>query len=405
MTPLRFDELTPAWFERCLRETLGEPSLTVNSVDPFDSVLGDSLIIEGTAEGSEGLVGLFPFFIDHSRPGRSSKKVAVMLKSKAHDSSVIGMGVAVAQMACRDLSEPYVAAQESIFFKNCHLKELWAYGQKDARFIRNVPEVYGIWSDPERHIYVVVLEYLDADGFRLKDTADDVSGWTDGDVRTVINGLAELHAIHFDQVEALREEAWLGSVVNRESMLSKAALFEGYVREFESSVPWFTPEDAAERRRLIQAMPSWLDVLEQLPKTLVHHDCNPRNIALRRLPEGGSRLCLYDWELATIHVPQSDLAEFLIFILQPGQFSEETVKRLVEYHRCALERECDTLIDRTAWRDGFRCAVYDQVLFRFQTYLMFHAARPFGFLERTYQTIRELIPIVDRMGEGHSHSR
>jgi hydroxymethylglutaryl-CoA reductase (NADPH) len=397
MTPLRFDELTPAWFERCFRETLGESSLTVSSATPFDSVLGDSLIIEGTAESAEGLVGLFPFSIDLVCPGRDSKQVAVMLKSKAHDSSVIGMGVTVARMACRELAEPYVAAQESIFFKNCHLKELWAYGQKDARFTRHVPKVYGIWSDPDRHAYVVVLEYMDADGFRLKDTADDVSGWTDGDVRTVIDGLAELHAIHFDQVEPLLEEAWLGPVFNRDSMLSKAALFEGYVCEFESSVSWFTAEDAAERRRLIQAMPSWLEVLEQCPKTLVHHDCNPRNIALRRLPNGGSRLCLYDWELATIHVPQSDLAEFLIFILQPGQFSSKAIERCVEYHRGALERESGTRIDATAWREGFRCAVYDQILFRFQTYLMFHSARPFGFLERTYQTIRELIPIVDRM--------
>ncbi len=397
MTPLRYDEFTPEWFESCLRRTLGREAISVKEARPFDSDLGDSLIIEGTAEGAAGAVGLFPFTLRYGEPGGREEEVSVMVKSKAHDSSVIGMGVAVAQTACDALATPYVAEQDSIFFKNCHKKELWAYGQRDPRFVRHAPQVYGLYSDPGRHAYVIVQEYLDETGFRLKDTADDVSAWTDADMRTVIDGLAELHAIHFQNVEPLLAGDWLGPVPNKPSMVRKEALFEGYVRQFEATVSWFTAEDAAARRQLIRELPEWWGILDELPKTLVHHDCNPRNIALRRLPEGAARLCLYDWELTTIHVPQSDLAEFLIFMLQPGQFDTETVARWVEFHRQALERSSGVALDASAWREGFRCAVYDQALFRFQTYLMFHAARPFGFLERTYQTMRELLPMVARL--------
>ena len=74
------------------------------------------------------------------------------------------------------------------------------------------------------------------------------------------------------------------------------------------------------------------------PQTMIHNDCNPRNICLR-LPLANSlskdrdlkgldfssvpypdlrTLCIYDWELATIDVPQRDVAEFLSFVLMPS---------------------------------------------------------------------------------------
>ena len=87
-----------------------------------------------------------------------------------------------------------------------------------------------------------------------------------------------------------------------------------------------------------------MTVVNSAPQTMTHNDCNPRNICLR-LPhaissdldgdtQGATTLqvpneqivpysdpritCLYDWELATIDVPQHDLAEFLSFVLQPS---------------------------------------------------------------------------------------
>src|SRR3712207_1786682 len=51
-------------------------------------------------------------------------------------------------------------------------------------------------------------------------------------------------------------------------------------------------------RQLLRELEHWWEPLERLPRTLIHNDFNPRNIALRR--EGQElRLCAYDWELAT----------------------------------------------------------------------------------------------------------
>ena len=82
-------------------------------------------------------------------------------------------------------------------------------------------------------------------------------------------------------------------------------------------------------------------IFDTFPKTLIHNDCNPRNICIRKATsdQGGSsdedprRMCIYDWELARIDVPQHDLAEFLAFILPPDcsmQWRMEMIKYYIE---------------------------------------------------------------------------
>ena len=53
---------------------------------------------------------------------------------------------------------------------------------------------------------------------------------------------------------------------------------------------------------------AWEEI-DALPPTLVHNDFNPRNLAL---VDGGTRLVALDWELATVTVPQRDVAELLV---------------------------------------------------------------------------------------------
>lgn len=80
--------------------------------------------------------------------------------------------------------------------------------------------------------------------------------------------------------------------------------------------------------------------LSTSPLTLIHNDCNPRNLCLRkpeRVSEGGEiKTCLYDWELATIDVPQRDVAEFLAFTLMPCT-AQNVRLELLDFYRCNLE--------------------------------------------------------------------
>jgi len=86
-------------------------------------------------------------------------------------------------------------------------------------------------------------------------------------------------------------------------------------------------------------------VFGKFPKTLIHNDCNPRNICIRKATsdQGGSsdedprQMCIYDWELARIDVPQHDLAEFLAFILPPDCSMQQRME-MIKYYIEMLEK-------------------------------------------------------------------
>jgi len=81
---------------------------------------------------------------------------------------------------------------------------------------------------------------------------------------------------------------------------------------------------------------------DSFPKTLIHNDCNPQNICIRKAIPGDSdedsrRMCIYDWELARIDVPQHDLAEFLAFVLPP-EYSIHRRMEFIKYYIDMLEK-------------------------------------------------------------------
>ena len=131
-----------------------------------------------------------------------------------------------------------------------------------------------------------------------------------------------------------------------------------------------------------------------MPRTLVHNDFNPRNIALRG-ENGSSRLCAYDWELATLHLPQRDLAELLCFVLTPDA-SQEEVDHYLEVHRRALEEASGCAIGARSWRDGFALCLADLAVNRVALYLMAHTLHHYGFMERLLSTLRRLTSLAGR---------
>jgi aminoglycoside phosphotransferase (APT) family kinase protein len=160
---------------------------------------------------------------------------------------------------------------------------------------------------------------------------------------------------------------------------------------------WIVGHDLELHRRLVTRLDKWWREIDLMPKTLIHNDFNPRNICLRKSADAedsfGYRLCAYDWELATVHIPQHDLAELLSFVLPPD-VAEAVVDHHVEVHRRALEKATGQTIDPEQWRHGFNLSLCDLAINRYMLYMMAHTFRHYPFMERIAQTLRHLI----RMG-------
>lgn len=345
---------------------------------------GSSIITELTGHKVNKLVGHFPFRL-HTVDGEA---VPVMAKVKPLDAEVILMVNSMAAMCDSRLSQEFKHFRDRLGFRGCHVRELAVMSQRDPRFLRHAPLVYGVVQDDEREAYVIVQELLQ--GLELMDTADDTSSWMREHIEAAIRGIAEVHSIWYGREEELLRQPWLMDPPTAAGMAEKQRLWELLGAHAREEFPeWFSEEDQAIHRAIVNDIGNWWADIEKMPRTLVHNDFNPRNIAFRR--QGGELLlCAWDWELATLHLPQHDLAELLAFTLH-DPLDPADLDHYIELHRTELERHSGRAIDPAEWRYGYKLALRDLLVNRMPMYVMAHTFRHYEFMERAYRTFREML--------------
>jgi thioester reductase-like protein len=339
-----------------------------------------SIIAELTTWRSGQPTGLFRY---HLTPDEAASPFDVIVKVKPRDDEVLAIGETVARLCSSALGRAYLRHRDHLGMRLSHRRESAIYAQRDSRFRRHTPALLGAaWLDRHQLAVLVLEDVRDA---ALMDTADDVSGWRRVHVETALRGLAELHAIWYERGHALAGQPWLGPSLAVGTVVRMRDLWRALADHAAPDfVAWTSPEILAIQTALIQECDLWWRPLEALPRTLIHNDFNPRNLGFRQVA-GELRLCLYDWELATLGVPQHDLAELLCFVLS-DRVSWDEVVHYTEVHRQALAQAVGRPIDRHAWMLGFRTSIYDLLLNRLPSYAMVQRFRRQAFLPRVVAT-------------------
>ncbi|WP_250657928.1 phosphotransferase [Alkalimarinus coralli] len=388
---LKQGDLNPQFFQRIMRKQFESEHLTVGTAEPIvHESKGSSIITELTAHKVNKILGHFPYSLSLQNDLGKEETKDVMVKVKPLDAEVIMMLNSMAAMCDPRLAQEYNRYKDQLGFRGCHQRELAVMTQKDPRFTRNSPLVYGVYENEEREAYLIVEELMT--DMVLMDSADDVTGWTNEHIKAAIKGISEVHSIWFGREEELRQQPWIIDAPTKESRVEKQRLWEMLgVHAREEFPEWFSDDDLVRYRDLVKAMPKLWDRLESMPKTLIHNDFNPRNIAFRKTSDG-LRLCAYDWELATVHLPQYDVAELMAFTLT-GDFTRADIDELVEYHRLELEKNTGVEIDAAGWRDGFSLCIVDLLVTRMSLYAMAHTFRHYKFMERVHSSFRRLLEI------------
>jgi len=391
-------DLRPRFFQDGVRRVYGDPKRKVEKAEPIKGVqLGSSIISELTARKVTKLVGHLPFRLTHR--GRDGERIAddVIVKVKALDQEAILMVNGMAAMCGGRLAAAHRRFKERTGLAHSHIRECAIYQQTDPRFVRHAPRVFDVHTDPSREAFVIVLERL-KDMVHL-DSADDTSGWTKRHIESAIAGAADLHSIWYDREATLRAQPWLGPVYNdAANMIEMQELWNALGSHAAEEFPeWFDRDDLERHRRVVRGVSTWARRLDAMPKTLVHNDFNPRNICLRPVKDE-LVLCAYDWELATLGVPQHDLAELLVFVLRPDVDADE-MWHYVELHRRMLERAAAVPIDRDEWAEGFTLSLRELAVNRISLYLMAHTFRHYPFMERVIRTLRRLLDLTPSVSE------
>ena len=390
---LKLGDLNVDFFSTAMKPFLHDNKLVIRQVEERHvENMGSSIITELTAHKINKLVGHFPFLLETE----GGDDINIMVKVKPLDDEVILMLNSMASMCDPRLAQSYNKFKSEIGFKGCHIKELEVMSQTDERFTRYAPKVYGTVADASREAYIIVEEHLQ--DMILMDTADDTSEWGSQHIKAALSGIAEVHSIWYGREEELNAKEWMTDAPTRNMMMEKIRLWELLGAHARDEFPeWFTEEDMDTHRKVVYTLVDWYGEMDKMPKTLIHNDFNPRNVTFRKV-DGELRLCAYDWELATVNLPQHDLAEFLTFTLQ-SDVTDDEVSEYIEFHRIALEKSTGSNIDSAQWRKGYRLCLFDLLLNRIPMYVMAHTFRHYDFMDRVVKTFRRLLDIENERGK------
>jgi thioester reductase-like protein len=356
---------------------------SIESAEPIDLEACSSVINELTSWKYGNSFGLHAYRVKL----RGQNSFDVVLKIKAPDGDTDEIGRTIASLCGHKLGTAYARFSDRLGIKGSNAREIGIYEEADKRLRRFVPRFYGAIKDEKR--VVLALERLSE--MTLMNAVYRSEDWTPSHINTAIDGLSEIHSVWYGRETGLVRRPWLGLWPTRASMQQAMPL---WVSLAEYAAPMFSDWTGGPQSTWIQDLAETWARLEQMPRTLIHNDFNPRNIAFRQ--DGNRlRLCVYDWELAAIGVPQHDLAELLCFVLGPDAKGEE-VRSYIERHRQVLAASSGRAIDGESWIEGFRLSLANLMIQRLPLYAMIHRFQPQPFLERVVRTWRTIYESMQR---------
>jgi thioester reductase-like protein len=367
--------------EEVLRRRTADPTLIVRDATRIGDGADHSIIGELTAWRHGPELGLAHYRVTIDQAGGTTRRDLVV-KRKPSDEDVLDVGETVAALCDPALGRAWRDARELVGARHGHLRELAVYDEAGADARGFMPRCDGSWRDDADADWGLVLERLD--GLALMDAVDDPDRWARPYLDAAVDGLAALHAAWAPRVTDLAACDWIDHrrlTATAADLAPLRAALRRHAAPFHAR--WAGDALVRVHDRLLGSAGAWWPRRAAGLRTLIHNDCNPRNLGLRHDPDG-YRLCIYDWELATIGPPQRDLAELLCFVLPPD-VDPEVPLGLAERHRSVLEARLGP-IDAEAWRHGLVDALAEVLVDRLSTYTMINRVRPQPFLPRVLRT-------------------
>lgn len=348
-------------------------NIKVLSLTPFDLDNSASILVSLSAGMSERPIGHFGIRLNYEIQGKIMERDCV-LKVKPHGNEIVEMLNSLAAFSGEPLASVYLKFKSETGFKNVHMRELEVYKKLQPEYAQ---EILGVYADEEHQLYFILMENLV--GTQLLNSVMEVDQWTDQHIKWVLDGMAQWHAKAPEVAPKLSKQYW-DDQENKTYMLRLKPLWEALNNQAADKFPDLY---SAPRKQLMQGfiddLPNYWSELENMPMTLVHNDCNPRNICFRNV-NSTNPLCLYDWELATFHVPAYDVVEFLSFVLDVNRYSLR--KSYLDYYYHQLKEYSNMYPSQKIFYRSFKLAARDFGLHRLGMYMMAHAVSPYPFLPR-----------------------
>jgi len=382
--------LDTAFLERLMREHQPQKNIHVKDVQPLKVDSSASILAALTAGRSGKAIGHFGLSIIFEEE-RLTQTRKLVLKVKPHGREIVDMLAGLAGLCSPEVARVYNSYKARTGFQHTHLRELEVYRHLHGPLM---PHIYGLQADQEQETYLILMEYLEE--VTLLNSVTAPERWTDAHIKQALTQVAAWHATHLNRFPAINAAYW-DDAPCRSYMLELTPLWEVLLHSAATTFPdLYTPSRAALLKAAIAQLPTYWQELEAMPKTFIHNDLNPRNTCFKG--EGETlRFCVYDWELATWHVPQYDIVELLCFILDQDRYHLR--KDYLAFYGHKLHALTGQFADAQAFQRGFALAALDFGLHRLGMYLMAHAVNPYPFLPRVvnsyFNTLEQFRPFAN----------
>jgi hydroxymethylglutaryl-CoA reductase (NADPH) len=370
---LQLGDLDAALLRPLLAGHLGDPDLAVTGVTLAPPLVGDGVSSELGALGERRkLTGLHPVTVDWTSGAGEPGSADLVAKVKPRGEEIVAGIAMVASLCGPEVARAWSRWGAGTEFAASHRREPAVYRRPEPALRDLLPRTYGVVEDDTREAYVIVMERV----------TGDAGPWDRGRIDRALRAIARVHGHWLGHDFAA--DPWLDPGGGPEHLVKARELWEALARYTAAEQPELL---CAGRLAVVLGLADtaglWSQELAALPRTLVHHDFNPRNIAV-----AGERIIAYDWELASTGVPQRDVAELLAFTLGPDATAGDVAHHL-DVHAAAVAATSPAaaaLVAAHDWRRGYRLALGELLLSRLMLYAAAHTHREFDFLPRVLAT-------------------
>lgn len=246
-------------------------------------------------------------------------------------------------------------------FKHSDVREIELYKLQinDSLLTTFMPQILGYCIDLDNQLIVLIQECITEAKFAQN--ADDRSSFDNSKPEGWIKQIAKMHAKWHKHLPYIEQHAWSQPITSHKSIDKLLPLWES-LWQFNRKNPLADVNLVKleqHNKLLLESQQFWAQI-DNMPKTLIHNDLTMKNLALKN---NNNKLIAYDWELATIHIPQRDGCEFLSYIL-PKDIDASSFYALMECHRQYFIQESGISIDKPEWNLGYLLALYDYLIDR-----------------------------------------
>jgi hydroxymethylglutaryl-CoA reductase (NADPH) len=343
--------------------------------------LEDGILSNLVSQVSKKVIGLTPIKV-HTKQNTYD----ALLKSKPLDEEVFKGLHLMASNVSSDLADTLLAHKDHLEYANTHKKEIEVYRFLKSIGFQNMPAYYGEIVDEEREVYMFLFELLNHEQMIFINNENDTKFWND---ELILSSFNAIHKVH------------KGYLLNTDKQTTPN------VREFNPNpiLPFYVASNTINRKdykdwdldHYFDKMDQHLQRLANDPlhkkglRTLVHNDFNTRNIAIRK----NNEICIYDWELAMLDLPQRDIFEFLAFALPPDFESNRFFRLLQQHFQLLIEINGDAYDWHDYIHDLEICA-WEFVISRVSLYLSGSTLVDYSFIKRVFYTANRMIDLIEK---------